>query len=127
MTATTTSARPSAGDVLLLVGTMKGAFFLSADKSRKKWKVDGPHFPGEAIYSIAYDQRGGRTRTLVGAHSNHWGSTIRLSDDFGKSWTGPERQAVRFPEDSGLSLAQVWQTPGEDEAADAVADAVYRA
>jgi photosystem II stability/assembly factor-like uncharacterized protein len=119
MTATTTSARPNAGDVLLLVGTMKGAFFLSADKSRKKWKVDGPHFPGEAIYSIAYDQRGGRTRTLVGAHSNHWGSTIRLSDDFGTTWTGPERQAVRFPEDSGLSLAQVWQiTPGRADEPD---------
>jgi photosystem II stability/assembly factor-like uncharacterized protein len=121
MATTTTSAHPNAGDVLLLVGTMKGAFILSADKSRKKWKVDGPHFPGEAIYSIAYDQRGGRTRTLVGAHSNHWGSTIRLSDDFGRSWTGPERQAVRFPEDSGLSLAQVWQiTPGRADEPDVV-------
>jgi photosystem II stability/assembly factor-like uncharacterized protein len=121
MTPTTTSTRPSAGDVLLLVGTMKGAFILSSDRSRKKWKVDGPHFPGEAIYSIAFDQRGGRTRTLVGAHSNHWGSTIRLSDDFGRSWTGPERQAVRFPEDSGLSLAQVWQiTPGRADEPDVV-------
>ncbi|MFL5562452.1 MAG: WD40/YVTN/BNR-like repeat-containing protein [Gemmatimonadaceae bacterium] len=121
MTTATASTSPRDGDVLLLVGTMKGAFILSADKSRKKWKVDGPHFPGEAIYSIAYDQRGGRTRTLVGAHSNHWGSTIRLSDDFGRTWTGPERQAVRFPEDSGLSLAQVWQiTPGRADEPDVV-------
>jgi photosystem II stability/assembly factor-like uncharacterized protein len=105
--------RHAAGDVLVLVGTMKGAFIFSSNGSRKKWKIDGPHFPGESVYSIAYDQRGGRSRTLVGSHSNHWGSTIRLSDDFGQTWTGPERQAVRFPEASGLSLAQVWQiTPG---------------
>ena len=105
--------RHTPGDVLVLVGTTKGAFIFSSSESRKKWKVDGPHFPGESVYSIAYDQRGGRSRTLVGSHSNHWGSTIRLSDDFGQTWTGPERQAVRFPETSGLSLAQVWQiTPG---------------
>jgi hypothetical protein len=121
MTSPTSSSGPAAGDVLVLVGTMKGAFIFSSDKSRRRWKVDGPHFPGEAVYSIAYDSRGGRTRTLVGAHSNHWGSTIRLSDDFGRSWTGPERQAVRFPEGSGLSLAQVWQiTPGRADEPDVV-------
>ena len=98
---------------------MKGAFILSSDRKRGKWNVDGPHFPGEAVYSIAYDGRGGRTRTLVGAHSNHWGSTIRISDDYGRTWTGPERQAVRFPESSGLSLAQVWQiTPGRADEPD---------
>jgi len=121
MTSPTRSSGPAAGDVLVLVGTTKGAFIFSSDKSRRKWNVDGPHFPGEAVYSIAYDSRGGRTRTLVGAHSNHWGSTIRLSDDFGRSWTGPERQAVRFPESSGLSLAQVWQiTPGHADEPDVV-------
>lgn len=121
MTTPTAGADHAAGDVLVLVGTMKGAFIFSSDRSRRKWKVDGPHFPGEAVYSIAYDSRRGRTRTLVGAHSNHWGSTIRLSDDFGRSWTGPERQAVRFPEGSGLSLAQVWQiAPGRASEPDVV-------
>ncbi len=105
--------RFAGGGVLVLVGTMKGAFIISSDGSRKRWKVDGPHFPGESVYAVAYDERGGRSRTLVGTRSFHWGSTIRLSDDFGKTWTGPERQSVRFPEASGLSLVQVWQiTPG---------------
>ena len=94
-------ARHESGDVLVLVGTTKGAFIVSSDASRKKWKVEGPHFPGEAVYSMAYDQRAGRTRLLVGVHSNHWGATVRLSDDFGRTWTGPDRQAVRFPESSG--------------------------
>jgi photosystem II stability/assembly factor-like uncharacterized protein len=111
--------RYSAGDVLVLVGTMKGAFVLSSDESRKKWRVDGPHFPGEAVYALAYDERGGRCRVLAGTKSNHWGPTIRLSDDFGKTWSGPERQAVRFPEASGLSLEQVWQIrPGRAEEPD---------
>ena len=114
-------ARHEPGDVLVLVGTTKGAFIVSSDASRKKWKLEGPHFPGEAVYSMAYDQRAGRTRLLVGVHSNHWGATVRLSDDFGRTWTGPERQAVRFPESSGLSLAQVWQiTPGRADEPDVV-------
>ncbi len=121
MPTTAANSRPAAGDVLVLVGTTKGAFIASSDASRRTWKLDGPHFPGESVYSVALDQRAGRTRTLVGAHSNHWGSTIRLSDDFGRSWTGPERQAVRFPESSGMSLTQVWQiTPGRPDEPDVV-------
>jgi photosystem II stability/assembly factor-like uncharacterized protein len=42
-----------------------------------------------------------------------------LSDDFGASWSGPERQSVRFPESSGLALVQVWQiVPGPAEEPD---------
>jgi photosystem II stability/assembly factor-like uncharacterized protein len=114
-----TKARYAKGDVLVLVGTMKGAFILSSNESRKKWKVDGPHFPGEAVYAVAYDERAGRCRVLAAAKSNHWGSTIRVSDDFGKTWSGPERQAVRFPEDSKLSLEQIWQiVPGRADEPD---------
>ena len=101
------------GDVIVLVGTTKGAFFFSSDARRKTWRIDGPHFAGQQVYSLAYDERGGRTRILAGTQSSHWGGTIRVSDDFGATWGGPERQAVRFPEGSGLSLAGVWQiVPG---------------
>lgn len=100
---------PSEGDVLLLVGTVKGAFIFSSDARRSQWTMDGPHFPGESVYALAYDERGGRRRTLAATRSFHWGSGIRLSDDFGSTWSGPERQNVRFPEASGLSLVQVWQ------------------
>ena len=110
------AARHVLGDVLVLVGTTKGAFVFTADASRTRWQMDGPHFAGEAVYSLAFDQRAGRTRLLAGVHSNHWGATIRTSDDFGRTWSEAERQAVRFPESSGLSLAQVWQiVPGRPE------------
>jgi hypothetical protein len=109
----TSATAPADGDVLLLVGTMKGAFILSSDASRARWHVDGPHFPGEAVYAMAYDERGGRRRTLAATRSFHWGSAIRTSDDYGTTWSGPERQNVRFPESSGLALTQVWQiVPG---------------
>ena len=111
--ARTRTTRRQDGDVIVLVGTTKGAFIFSSDESRKRWKMDGPHFPGMTVYSVAHDQRAGRTRTLVGTQSSHWGGTIRFSDDLGKTWTDSERHAVKFPEGSGLSLAGVWQiTPG---------------
>jgi hypothetical protein len=34
------------GDVLLLVGTMKGLFLLRSNASRRRWDITGPFFPG---------------------------------------------------------------------------------
>jgi photosystem II stability/assembly factor-like uncharacterized protein len=99
---------PNNGDVLLLVGTTKGAFVLASDPFRKRWRMDGPHFPGESVYAFTYDERGGRRRLLAATRSFHWGSGIRTSDDFGRSWSAPDRPSVRFPEASGLSLVQIW-------------------
>ena len=101
------------GDVVVMVGTQKGAFLVSSDRARTRWQIDGPHFPGEAVYAMALDDRGGRHRIFAGTRSFHWGSVLRASDDFGATWTSPERQNVRFPEGSGLSLVQIWQiVPG---------------
>ena len=86
------SVSPSEGDVLLLVGTMKGAFLFWSDRDRREWRREGPHFPGETVYSLAFDQRGGRHRALAGTQSWHWGSVIRTSDDFGASWSAHDRQ-----------------------------------
>jgi photosystem II stability/assembly factor-like uncharacterized protein len=103
------------GDVLVLVGTAKGAFIIRSDKKRKNWKIGKPHFPGESVYAMAYDGRGGKHRLFAATRSFHWGSVIRTSDDFGKSWSAPDRQNVKFPEASGLSLIQVWQIkPGPE-------------
>ena len=99
----------SDGDVLVMVGTTKGAFLLSSDAGRRRWRVDGPHFPGESVYALAFDGRGGRRRTLAATNSMHWGSVLRTSDDFGRSWSAPDRQNVRFPAESGLALNQIWQ------------------
>ncbi len=103
----------SDSDVLLLVGTMKGAFVLRSDNSRKKWSVDGPHLRGTAVYAMFHDSREGRNRTFAAANNTFFGSTLRHSDDFGKTWSEPERHPIKFPEDSKRALAQIWQiVPG---------------
>ena len=109
------------GDVVVLVGTMKGAFLFWSDAERKRWTMEGPHFRGETVYSLAFDQRGGRRRMLAGTQSWHWGAVVRASDDLGATWSAPERQNVRFPEGSALALANVWQLrPGTAREPDVV-------
>ena len=104
---------PRAGDVLLLVGTMKGAFILRADASRQTWDAGGPYFPGSAVYAMAYDGREGRHRLWAGPNSMHWGGVLRSSDDFGRTWTNPESANIKFPEGTGAALKQIWQlAPG---------------
>src|SRR6266700_3995746 len=97
------------GDLILLVGTMKGAYLFRSGPDRGEFSMDGPHFPGQAIYALAFDGRGGRQRLLAGTESSHWGAVVRTSDDFGQSWTDPADGNVRFPEGSGGALKRVWQ------------------
>ena len=100
-------------EIVLMVGTLKGAFLVRSDGSRGEWRIDGPHFPGESVYAMALDQRAGRQRTFAATRSFHWGSVIRSSDDLGKTWTAPDRTNVKFPEGTDQSLVQVWQiVPG---------------
>src|SRR5829696_2935226 len=110
---------PRAGDVLLLVGTMKGSFILRADAQRRDWDVCGPYFPGSAVYAMAYDGRAGRQRIWAGPNSMHWGGTLRSSDDYGQTWTNPEEANVKFPAATGAALKQIWQImPGRDREPD---------
>jgi hypothetical protein len=110
---------PRDGDVLVLVGTMKGAFILRSDQGREKWEIGGPYFPGSAVYAMAYDGRSGRNRLWAGPHSMHWGGLLRGSDDFGRNWTNPEEANVKFPEGTGAALKQIWQiVPGRAGEAD---------
>jgi hypothetical protein len=104
---------PRSGDTIVLVGTMKGAFIVTADARRANWTVGGPYFPGNAVYATAYDARQGRHRIWAGANSMHWGGVLHSSDDFGRTWSNPAEATVRFPEGAGASLKQIWQVvPG---------------
>src|SRR4051794_6826841 len=95
----------TAGDVVVLVGTTKGLFALSAGPDRERWNLAGPWFRGEEIYAAALDTRGGRNRLLVGATSAHWGPSVYRSDDLGGTWTEPEPETLKFPAETGAALA----------------------
>jgi hypothetical protein len=106
---------PRTGDVMLMVGTAKGAFLFRAPETRMRWERGGPHFAGHAVYAMAYDGRGGRRRVWAAPESAHWGSLLRSSDDFGRTWSGGTEGTVRFPEDTGKSLQRIWQIAGRDD------------
>jgi serine/threonine protein kinase len=97
------------GDVLLLVGTNKGAFLLRSSRDRTKWDVAGPYFHGQGVYAMAYDGRSGRHRLWASTNSLMWGTFLRSSDDFGRSWTNPLEANIRFPTESGAALRNIWQ------------------
>lgn len=97
------------GDVLLLIGTMKGAFLVRSSARRARWDVAGPYFHGQATYSFAYDSRVGRHRLWASTSSALWGAFLRWSDDYGRTWTNPQDAPIRFPADSGMSLKNIWQ------------------
>ena len=100
--------RLNRGDSLLLVGTIKGAFILRSNAQRTRWEIGGPYFHGHAVYALAYDNRGDRQRVWASTQS-FWGTNLRSSDDFGKSWTNPPENPIRFPADTGTSLKNIWQ------------------
>src|SRR5229473_122641 len=71
--------------VRVLVGTRKGAFVLSADASRKQWKVNGPQFAGWEIYHLKGSPA--NPDRLYASQSSSWfGQVMHRSDDGGKSW-----------------------------------------
>jgi photosystem II stability/assembly factor-like uncharacterized protein len=96
------------GDVLLLIGTTKGAFLLRSSRQRARWDIAGPYFHGNVVNALAYDGRAGRHRMWASTHT-YWGTFLRSSDDFGRSWTNPLEANVRFPIDAGVSLNNIWQ------------------
>ena len=102
-------------DVLLLVGTRKGLFFLRADAARKEWAQSGPHFLGSVVHDVCLDPRDGKT-LLVAARTGHLGPTVFRSTDLGASWeeakAPPKFKAA--PEGAeGRAVKHVfWLTPG---------------
>ncbi len=103
------------GAFLLLVGTTKGAFLLRSNAQRNRWEVGGPYFHGQNVYAMAFDDRGDQRR-IWASTSSYWGTLLRSSDDFGKSWTNPQQAPIRFPSDTGLSLKNIWQImPGRPD------------
>ena len=94
---------------LLMVGTRKGLWLGTSDEARSAWSWTGPHFPMEEVYSVMVDQRGDQPRLLAGASSSWLGPQVWRSDDLGSTWDETPNGAARFPEDTGATLARVWQ------------------
>ena len=115
-----TRARPSAErrEVLLQVATRKGAWLLHGDASRRRWRLDGPHFFGHIVSHVVLDPRDGRTM-LAAAKTGHLGPTLFRSTNRGRTWA-EAKQPPAFAKvpggQAGLPGRAVdhtfWLTPG---------------
>jgi hypothetical protein len=110
----TRSGRRAGGQLILLVGTRKGAFVLRAAAGRRRFAIEGPHHLGAIVHHLVLDPRDRRT-LLMGARTGHLGPTVFRSTDFGKRWTEASRPPA-FPKaagDGGRAVDAVfWLTPG---------------
>ena len=80
--------------VRVLVGTRKGAFVLTADGTRKDWKVDGPHFGGWELYHL--NGSPADPNRIYASQSTGWfGQLIQRSDDGGQTWN-PVNNEFRY-------------------------------
>jgi photosystem II stability/assembly factor-like uncharacterized protein len=71
--------------VRVLVGTRKGAFVLTADGTRRRWEVAGPHFGGWELYHVKGSPVD-PNRIYASQSSSWFGQQIQRSDDGGKTW-----------------------------------------
>ncbi|MBI4298637.1 MAG: exo-alpha-sialidase, partial [Chloroflexi bacterium] len=55
-----------AQQVLVLVGTRKGAFDMESGPARCRWKVRGPYHEGMNIMHLAFDARSGILFAAIG-------------------------------------------------------------
>ena len=104
---------PRKGDVLLMVGTRKGAFVFSDDPGRRDWAITGPHHPGSDIFHLAYDSNssgegsGGSGEILAAENHLIWGPQVQISNDFGQTWRSSS-QPPRFSGGGSATVERIW-------------------
>ena len=102
--------------IRVLVGTRKGAFILTSDGTRKRWKVSSPHFAGWEIYHMKGSPVD-PNRIYASQTSGWFGQIIQRSDDGGKTWNAPgsSPEELKSPDGSpkGESNKFVYDTSPE--------------
>jgi len=100
----------------LLVGTRKGIFFLSSDRSRKNWKLSAPKLLGHIVHHVVLDPRDRKTM-LIAARTGHLGPTIFRCTDGGRTFAEvaepPAFEKAVAEDAAALAVDHVfWLTPG---------------
>jgi len=108
-------AKTNDGDVTILIGSRKGAFFLTANRSRSRWRLSDPLYLGHIIYHAVADPRDGRI-LLMAAKTGHLGPTVFRSTDSGLTWKEAQKLPAfpKAPEGAeGRAVDNVfWLSPG---------------
>ena len=97
-----------AKQLLVLIGTRKGAFILAGDPdgrgSAESWRLSGPLCEGWPINHFRHDPATGAL--LAGGGSPWYGAAVWRSDDLGASWTHSS-QGITYGDD-GPAMRSVW-------------------
>jgi photosystem II stability/assembly factor-like uncharacterized protein len=98
----------------VLVGTRKGAWIYSSDEKRERWDISEPIMPGWTVHHMSVDLRRDPPRLYAAANHWAWGPSVARSDDGGKTWE-QRSPGLAFPQDMGISVANVWHVePGHE-------------
>ena len=84
-----------------MIGTKKGAFFLTADGKRTQWNISGPHFAGWEIYHVKGSSVD-PNRIYASQTSGWFGQLIQRSDDVGKTLYAPGSNPNELTGDDGM-------------------------
>jgi len=87
--------------VRVLVGTRKGAFIFTADGTRRKWSVSGPHFAGWEIYHMKGSPVD-PNRIYASQSSGWFGQVTQRSDDGGATWFTPGSRPEELKGSDGM-------------------------
>ncbi len=94
--------------LLVLLGTKKGAFILEGDASRREnpgaWRLRGPLCEGWPINHLCHDPATGAL--YAGGGSPWFGAAVWRSDDLGQTWT--HSSAGLTYGDTGPKMRSVW-------------------
>ncbi len=97
--------------VLVLLGTKKGAFLLTGNEGRTEWHLRGPFCEASPIYHMVYDDA---THLLYAAGGNPWfGPGIWRSENVGETWSHTNI-GLTYGE-AGPGISTIWHlTPARD-------------
>jgi photosystem II stability/assembly factor-like uncharacterized protein len=100
------SARKDNTRVRVLVGTRKGGFIFTSDKSRRRWSAGDVLFKGWDVMHMTMDPRDRRLHAAVGHFV--FGPTTHYSEDLGETWTqSPAPPKFSRPSASGRPAGTV--------------------
>lgn len=93
-------------ELVVLVGTEKGAFTARRSATDGAWRTSGPHLPGWEVSALTLVANG-RPRLLAGTTHYVYGATIRTSDDMGETWQ-EQPGSPAYDSERGFKMNRIW-------------------
>jgi photosystem II stability/assembly factor-like uncharacterized protein len=94
-----------AKNVIVLIGTTKGAFLAKGDAKRRSWEISGPLCNGWPLNHVIADEASG---AIYAGGGNGWfGDDVWKSTDLGETWTR-SGEGLAYEEGAAEPVQAVW-------------------